>query len=168
MELRGCPSTWPHHYGEHWSHLTRLAEAALNVWQVFGENPPQCSINIKWNESEGPVVISRHLIQECSVVWCNVDCGPFLSVLKEGINALESLLADVFKRRELHVTDSYLGQNFLLNTKPLGKKSIQTFMSTNSLRHILEKRFSINWYICRNSCASQGDLSLNPCWQYII
>ncbi len=118
MELRGCPSTWPHHYGEHWSHLTRPAGAALNVWQVFGENPPQCSINIKWNESEGPVVISEHQIQECGVA----DCGRLFFMLKEGNKCIRACYNQLrcigVSGRELHVPDSYLQQHFLLNIIP--------------------------------------------------
>lgn len=72
MKLRGCPSTWPHYYGEHWSHLTRPTGAAFNVWHVFGENPPQCSVNGKRNKTECPmVIISEHQIQ-------NVVPFPFI------------------------------------------------------------------------------------------
>lgn len=50
MKLRGCPFTWPHHYREHWSHLTTPAVAALTVWRVLGGNPPHFCIHIEYSE----------------------------------------------------------------------------------------------------------------------
>lgn len=144
MELRGCPSTWPHHYGEHWSHLTRPAGAALNVWQVFGENPPQCSINIKWNEREGPVVISEHQFQECRVV----NSGPFFFMLKEGNWCLH-------------------GGNCMFRTHTFScPKFLPIFPAKYNTILIILTKMSANKDV--GTYRNSFDLSLNLLWQYII